>query len=131
LQILRYFRLWLAIGFALVALVAYLSLTSKPPPIPSIEFGDKIGHLLAYATLTGWFGQLFIRFKTQLWIVIGFCLMGIALEFLQGLDPARYFEYADMAANCVGAALGWWLTRTWLAGALLRFESILLTKSAG
>ncbi|HEY5601992.1 MAG TPA: VanZ family protein [Gammaproteobacteria bacterium] len=115
----------------LVVLVIFLSLTSAPPPMPSVEFGDKIGHLLAYGTLTGWFGQLYTRFRTQLWIFVGFCLMGVVLEYLQGLGPARYFEYADMAANSTGAALGWWLTRTWLAGALLKFENKLLWKSAG
>jgi len=98
--------------------------------MPAIEFGDKISHLLAYGVLTGWFGQLYTRVKTQLWIFIGFCMMGVALEYIQGLDPARFFEYADMAANAVGAALGWWLTRTWFAGTLLRFESLILKKSA-
>ena len=97
--------------------------------MPTIEFGDKISHLLAYGVLTGWFGQLYTRFKTQLWIFIGFCLMGIALEFLQCLDPERYFEYADMVANAVGAALGWWLTRTWFAGALAKVERLFLSKS--
>ncbi len=97
--------------------------------MPSVEFGDKIGHLLAYAILTGWFGQLYTRFKTQLWIFLGFCLMGIVLEYIQGLDPARYFEYADMAANSLGAALGWWLTRAWLSGTLLKIERLLLHKS--
>ena len=98
--------------------------------MPSIEFGDKLGHLLAYGTLTGWFGQLYTRFKTQLWIFLGFCLMGIVLEILQGLGPARYFEYADMVANALGAALGWWLTRTWFAGALHKVERLILSKSS-
>ena len=56
--------------------------------------------------------------------------MGVALEYIQGLDPARYFEYADMAANAVGAALGWLLTRTLFAGTLLKFERLLLPKSS-
>jgi len=55
--------------------------------------------------------------------------MGIILEFLQGLDPERFFEYADMLANAIGAALGWWLTRTWLEGALPRVERLFLSKS--
>ena len=114
----------------MITLVIYLSLTSTPPPIPSVEFGDKISHLLAYGVLTGWFGQLYTRFKTQFWIFINFCLMGVALEYIQGLDPARYFEYADMAANAVGAALGWLLTRTLFAGTLLKFERLLLPKSS-
>ncbi|WP_455207218.1 VanZ family protein [Kaarinaea lacus] len=128
---LSYFKFWLTIGLGLIALVIYLSLTSTPPPMPSVEFGDKISHLLAYGILSGWFGQLYTRFKTQLWIFFGFSLMGIILEYLQGLDPARYFEYGDMTANAVGAALGWWLTRTWFAGTLLKFERLLRAKTAG
>lgn len=98
--------------------------------MPSIAFGDKISHILAYGALTGWFGQLYTSFKTQFLIFLGFCLMGIALEYIQGLDPARYFEYADMGANALGAALGWWLTRTWFAGTLCKFERLLLSKSS-
>ena len=96
--------------------------------MPSIEFGDKFSHLLAYATLTGWFGQLYTRFSIQIWIFIAFCLMGVSLEFIQGMGDARVFEYADMVANTLGAAAGWWLTRTWFVGSLLRLEQILLKK---
>jgi len=37
----------------------------------------------------------------------GFILMGIALEFLQGMTGTRSFEVFDMVANSVGVALGW------------------------
>ena len=40
----RYHKLWLAIGYALVALVIFLSVTSKPPlPDVEIPYFDKIG----------------------------------------------------------------------------------------
>jgi len=121
--------LWFFVGVVLTITVIYLSLTSHPPSLAFFEYGDKIGHLLAYATLTGWFGQLYTRLMSQVWIFLLFCLMGISLEFLQGMGGVRMFEYADMLANCVGAALGWWITRNWLAGILWRFENLLLKYS--
>ena len=126
---LSYFKTWFFAGVMLVSVVIYLSLTSQPIPIPTFEYGDKFSHLLAYGALTGWFGQLYTRFKNQIWIFIAFCLMGVSLEFVQGMGEVRVFEYADMVANMLGAALGWWLTRTWFAGTLLKIERILLAKS--
>jgi len=119
-----YYKSWLALGYLLVLIVIYLSLTATPPPLPSFEYSDKAGHLLAYASLTGWFGQLYTRVKTQIWIFLAFCLMGVSLEFIQGMGETRVFEYADMLANSIGAALGWLLTRTLMAGSLLRFEKL-------
>jgi len=109
----------------IIVTVVFLSLTANPPTLISYQYGDKIGHLLAYATLTGWFGQLYTRFIMQFWIFVLFCVMGITLEIIQGKGGVRMFEYADMLANCAGGALGWWLTRNWLAGTLCRIERLL------
>jgi glycopeptide antibiotics resistance protein len=38
---------------------------------------------------------------------LGFTLMGVTLEFLQGMTGYRSFEVLDMAANTGGVALGW------------------------
>lgn len=123
---LVYFKFWMFTGFALIALVVYLSLTSSPVGMPDIKMGDKLGHLMAYGVLMAWFGQLYPLSSNQVWWFIGFCLMGVGLEVLQGLGGDRYFEYADMLANTMGAAIGWWLTRGWFVGALYRFERLLL-----
>jgi VanZ family protein len=126
---LSFFKIWFSIGLILVGLVLYLSITATPPPMPTFQYGDKFSHLLAYGVLTGWFGQLYTRFTVQFWIFVAFCLMGVSLEFVQGMGEARVFEYADMVANTLGAALGWWLTRTWFAGTLLWVEQKLPIKS--
>ena len=55
---LRFFHTWLALGYGLILLVIYLSLTPAPPSIP-IENGDKLGHGMAYATLMVWFAWLY------------------------------------------------------------------------
>lgn len=96
--------------------------------MPQIEYGDKISHLFAYATLSGWFCQLYTRATVQTWIFLLFCAMGIGLEFLQGMGGVRMFEYADMVANAIGAVIGLVLSRTWLSGALLKIDRFLSAK---
>jgi len=98
-------RAGLAIGWAAVAVVVYLSLTPSPPD-SGIDGGDKLGHFLAYAGLTWWFGQ-FYSHRTRAAYALGFVAMGIALEFVQGALGYRSLEVADMAANTLGVAAGW------------------------
>ena len=99
-------RVWRAIGFGLILLVIALSLTRHPIHIP-VAHGDKVGHLIAYATLMFWFAQLDTRPRVCLGYAIGFCALGVALEFAQRLTGYRSFEVADMGANAVGVLLGW------------------------
>lgn len=118
---LRYFRLWLALGWLAVAVVVALSLTSHPINVPS-RYGDKWGHLLAYGVLMGWFVQLYQRRGVLLLHALFFVVLGVALEFLQGYT-GRYFEYADMVANTTGVVLGLSLSYTRGQSLLLRGES--------
>ena len=105
---------WLALGWLLVALVCWLSLTPQ-----GVDLGennaDKVGHLLAYFTLMTWWGQLDQRSNRLLLL---FLLMGFVLEVLQGFTPTREPSALDMLANAGGAVLGWLATRfrpRWLA----------------
>lgn len=93
-------------GYGLILLVIYLSLTPFQPDIP-IEYGDKLGHGMAYTTLMVWFAWLYPDLRTRLVYAAGFLALGIALEFAQGLTEYRTFELADMAADAGGVALGW------------------------
>jgi VanZ family protein len=102
---LRWTTAWLAIAWLLVLSVIVLSLVrvaADPRP-----HGDKLGHILAYATLMFWFAQIYSLGRTRLLIASGLALMGVALEIAQGFTGYRSFEYADMAANTIGVALGW------------------------
>lgn len=119
------FWLWVSIGWALIALVIYLSLTASPPEILEFAFADKLKHLLAYSVLMGWFAQLYPERKRQLVWAIAFCLLGIAMEFAQGWGGQRTFDVADMLANGCGVLLAWWLGKKWLAGSLLRVDHVL------
>ncbi len=106
--------LWRLLGWALVLTVVYLSLTPKPPPTV-MTFGDKVGHLAAYASLMAWWLQIHRRPER---LALLFVLMGLALEILQSLSGFRTGDIFDMAANTVGVGLGWLSARLlpdWLA----------------
>lgn len=103
---LRHFSVWRAAGWLLVALVVYFSLTPEPPSL-SVEGGDKLGHVLAYAGLMAWFAWLYADRGVRSAYAAGFAVLGIGLEFAQALTAYRSFELADMAADCVGVGLGW------------------------
>ncbi len=117
-------KVWLFTGWLLVALVVYVSLIPAPPSI-DITAGDKVAHVFAYATLTLWFLQLYPADRRAM-LIIGFSMMGIALEFLQGLTASRSFEYADIAANMGGVVFGWLLAKTRLSNMLHVIEKQLI-----
>ena len=119
---MRFRPLWLAIGYALVAIIIFLSLA---PGLPStdIEQGDKLGHLLAYGTLMFWFCQIYATRSSRIAHALAFAAMGVALEFAQGATDYRTFEYFDMLANATGVALGWAAAQTLRFNLLARIES--------
>jgi len=101
-------NVWLTLGWVLLLLVVYLSLTPKPPPLDFVPFGDKIGHALAYAALMGWWSQLDPRHCR---LALLFVLLGLAMEIAQSFTETRSAEVFDAAADCVGVGLGWLSTR--------------------
>ena len=111
-----HYRLWLIIGWGMVVGATVLSLI--PLSIDMREGGDKIGHFVAYAGLTFWFGMLYAGPRRRLAIALAFTLMGVAIEFLQGLTDYRSFEVADIVADAVGTVIGVALLHTPLANAL-------------
>jgi len=117
--------LWLAIGYALVMLVVYLSTTSTPIQGPDIPYQDKFFHTLAYFTLMAWFAQLYHDKFQRNMVALIFLFMGGAMEYLQSFNPARTAELADMAANAFGVSLGFILSRTALKNVLVGFERVL------
>jgi VanZ family protein len=117
---LRYFPVWLSIGWLLIAAVIYLSLASSGVPTVA-RHSDKAGHLLAYLVLTLWFSQLYNKRAGMGW-AIAFVGMGVLLEWLQVLTPSRFFDVADMAANATGVLSGWALGAIIEKNFLVRFE---------
>jgi VanZ family protein len=122
---LRFTSLWLIIGFLLVAFVMFVSLIPIPTEAAAFTPSDKLCHVLAYFCLTFWFSQIYRQNRVRLAFALAFVMMGIGIEYLQGLTGYRSFEYADMAANTVGVACGLIAAQTPLARTLLLVEKCL------
>ena len=118
--------LWLTIGYALVALVVYLSLTSSPVDTGlSFPYQDKVFHAFAYFVLMAWFAQIYHdRFQRNL-IAVMFIIMGVTLEYLQSFDPNRFYEYGDMVANTMGVVIGLLLALTGAKNCLIKIEKVI------
>ena len=126
---LRCFNAWLVMGWGLVFVVVYLSLTSSPIQTPGVAYGDKIGHFAAYFVLMAWFAQLYPRKRHGLFLLL-FTLLGGALELMQAATPVRMFEYADMAANGMGALSAWCLAGApRLSNLLVQCELLVLPRA--
>ncbi len=106
---LKYRAVWLAIGWGLVGLVVYLSLTPHPPKTLTFENADKLEHALAYATLSFWLCQIYLSGKSRVALMVALVGMGVALEYVQGWTGSRSFDVLDMLADSVGVLLGWLL----------------------
>lgn len=113
---LRHHHVWSAIGWGFVALVVYLSLMRAPSDIAPKVF--DVGHLVAYAWLMLWFGQIHQLARMRLLIGALLCLLGIGIEFAQGLTGHRTFDQADMIMNALGVGVGLLLAQTPLQNAL-------------
>jgi VanZ family protein len=120
---LRYRSLWLIIGYLLIFLIIYLSLTSSPVEIETdLPYQDKLLHAVAYFSITFWFMQIYhIRRHVVQWVIFFLCL-GLLLEYLQRFDSSRYSEIGDMVANAFGVAVALVLSRTRLRFLLMGFE---------
>jgi len=119
---LRYQRLWIAVGVVLILLVAITSVISIPAPLKVFMLKDKVVHTLAYAGLMGWFSQIYRHDLTRLLLAIGLVLMGVGIEYLQGMTTSRHFDVMDMVANTSGVVLAWALAYTWVGSLLMRLE---------
>lgn len=121
---------WLTIGWLLVGLVVFLSLTSEPLTPIDFQLSDKFAHLLAYFTLQFWFAQLYPQTRQRAYWFVVLLLLGVSIEGLQGLIPHRFMEWADLLANSLGLVLGWLLASTPLGFSLLWLEQRLGLHSA-
>ena len=98
---------------ALTSVVIFLSLgNGLQLPRGWLDFAgvDKLQHLAAYSAL-GLVWMYALDTKVQdfswKWLLPILFALGVVLEILQwAFYPQRYFEYADMLANGIGAGLG-------------------------
>lgn len=106
---LKYHRLWVATGCALIFLVVYLSLTPQPPAPLTFDNADKVEHAAAYATLSFWLCQIYRPARLQLVVATALVGLGVGLEYVQGWTGYRTFDVLDMLADGVGVLCGWLL----------------------
>ena len=95
-----------AAGWAWAAAIVWLSVTPAPPQV-DVTYGDKLGHVGAYALLMFWFARLYSKRGVQAAHAAAFVALGVGLEFVQGALGYRSFELLDMGANALGVGLGW------------------------
>jgi VanZ family protein len=99
---LRFFPLWLTIGFTMVALVVVTSLVHQRPHAINFAGGGKVEHFGAYAITTLWFCLIYTNSRVRWMIGLALIALGVCLECLQLLTEYRTFEYTDMMANAAG-----------------------------
>lgn len=99
-------RSWLAVGWLLLAAIVFFSLTPAPPEL-GVDQGDKLGHFAAYGLVTLWFAQLYTQRRQRVRLFFAMTALGVLMEYAQLATGYRSFEVADMAADALGAALGW------------------------
>lgn len=119
---LRLFWLWRTAGRFLIAAALLIALLPAPKVIGSVAFGDKIGHLVAFAALMLWYAQLYAgrdRWRCAL-ALVGF---GALIELLQALVPYRSADGWDLLADAVGVGVGLLLAYSRLGDALAACEA--------
>jgi VanZ family protein len=89
-----------------VAIVIAVASLSPQSPVIETGFGDKLDHLTAYLVLSllvtlGWSGR--VAPGVIVGAAVGF---GGLLELLQTFSPGRQSDWADFAANSLGALTG-------------------------
>ena len=121
-QMLKYRRLWITVGWLLVGLVVYLSLTPHPPEPVTFNNADKFQHALAYGALALWFGQIYRSVTSRVMLALALTVLGVGLEYVQGWTGYRTYDVLDMVADGAGVSLGWLLALTPLGRLLEWFE---------
>ena len=123
-NLLRFHKVWLALGWVWIAFIIYLSL--RPEPIGDDgPWTDKLHHVFAYLALMLWFAQLYRPIAKKIGIAFGLVAMGIAIEFAQEQTGYRQFEFFDMIAGGTGVLCGLLLSLTPLGHGLRLVERML------
>ena len=100
--------LWTSVGWFGVVAALVLSLGPATPQGPG-HHTDKLMHLAGYATLMFWWAQLYLGMSERVRVGAALILLGIVIEWLQGLTPTRDPDAWDVLANTTGILLGGWI----------------------
>lgn len=118
---LRWPRLWLGLWLLAIAVLVVVCLIPLHglPPLP--DNSDKVEHLAGYFALAAAAVQLFGG-RALLLAGGGLVLLGIGVEFAQGMTAYRSPDAYDALANTVGVLLGMVTALTPWRDVLLRLE---------
>ena len=124
--LLRWHRGWVVLGVLLMMAVAAIALLPATRHLTALALalpaGDKLLHMLAFAALMGWWGNLYHRPRRRLGVAAACLLFGLLIECAQWPHNPRDASVWDLAADALGLVLGGLLLRTPLAGVLARAE---------
>lgn len=91
---------WLALIFAFV-----MAVLPKPPKTPLDQYGDKVMHMLAFATLAG-LAMLGWGRAAQWRIVERLCFLGAVIEVVQSVPWLnRTCDLRDWLADCLAVVV--------------------------
>lgn len=114
--------LWMAIWLFGIALCISLSLL-PPIEMPGPQDSDKLGHALAYFTLSAWAMMLFRTRAAHVLVVLALFLLGSTIEFAQAnFTTTRHGDIQDVYANTFGILVGLALSFTPLCRLLQRLD---------
>lgn len=116
---MHYRKIWLTFGILYIGFIIAGSLLRVPDiTILSFDYMDKLIHFSLYFILVGWFVQLYQKLSQRIIVLAAAILLGILIEYLQGMTAYRSFDYLDGVANSIGAVSAFLLAKT-------SFDSIL------
>jgi hypothetical protein len=117
---------WVALGMALMAAVAAIALLPATRHLTAMALalpeGDKLLHVLAFAGLMLWWGNVYRRTGVRLGVAAACLAFGVLIECAQWPRHPDDASAWDVLADVVGLALGALLLRSPLAGVLVRVE---------
>ena len=99
-SLLKFHRLWLAIGAALIVLLLYGSL-APAKAMPPLGGSDKFWHAATYFVVMAYFSQIYPALRSRVWIALALVALGVLIEFIQPFVN-RQFDWFDALANAVG-----------------------------
>jgi VanZ family protein len=99
-------RFWWGLGMVLVALAIFVCLVPMQEMPQTIDWNDKLSHVIGHAALALYFAGLVARrnwWKLVLWLFA----LGLAIELAQtALPTGRHGSAKDVVANVAGTGLG-------------------------
>lgn len=114
--------LWLAVWVLGWAVCVALSLL-PPVSLGGPEGSDKIGHFLAYFTLSAWAVLIFRTRRAQFLAALSLVALGLGVEWAQAnLTVTRQGDLRDAVANTLGITAGFALGFTPVARLLERLD---------